>query len=70
MDMNGAYEAKVRAWCPDAEIVYDLFHVVMKYGREVIDPVCRAEAKRAERDSRARKVIKGSCWLLFPGIPR
>jgi len=30
MDMNGAYEAAVRARCPDAEIVYDLFHVVMK----------------------------------------
>lgn len=65
MDMNGAYEAAVRAWCPDAAIVYDLFHVVMKYGREVIDPVRRAEAKRAEGDRRACKVIKGSRWLLL-----
>lgn len=38
MDMNGAYEAEVKAQCPQAEIVYDLFHVVAKYGREVIDP--------------------------------
>lgn len=65
MDMNGAYETEVRAWCPDAEIVYDLFQVVMKYGREVIDPVRRAEAQRFEDDNRARKVIKGSRWLLL-----
>lgn len=35
MDMNGAYEQEVRAQCPQAEIVYDLFHVVVKHGREV-----------------------------------
>ena len=39
MDMNGAYEEEVRAQCPQAEIVYDLFHVVAKYGHEVIDRV-------------------------------
>ena len=65
MDMNGAYEVEVRTWCPDAEIVFDLFHVVMKYGREVIDPVRRAEANRAEGDRHSRKVIKGSRWLLL-----
>ena len=37
MDMNGAYEAEVKAQCPRAKIVYDQFHVVAKYGREVID---------------------------------
>jgi transposase len=39
MDMNGAYEAEVRAQCPQAEVVFDQFHVVAKYGREVIDRV-------------------------------
>lgn len=38
-DMNGAYEEEVRDQCPLAEFVCDLFHVVVKYGREVIDRV-------------------------------
>ena len=36
MDMNGAYEEETRAQCPNAEIVFDLFHVVAKYGRQEI----------------------------------
>jgi transposase len=34
MDMTTAYEEEVRAQCPNAMVVYDLFHVVAKYGRE------------------------------------
>ena len=64
MDMNGAYEAEVKAHCPQARIVYDLFHVVAKYGREVIDKVRTAEAKR-QTNRRERQVIKGSRWLLL-----
>ena len=37
MDINGAYEAEVKAHCPQAEIVYDFFHVEVKYGSEIID---------------------------------
>lgn len=65
MDMNGAFEVEVRAHCPHVAIVYDLFHVVAKYGREVLDPVRRDEAKRVAADNAARKVIKGSRWLLL-----
>ena len=65
MDMNGAYEQEVRAQCPNAEIVYDLFHVVAKYGRAVIDRVRVDEANRLRDDKQARKVIKGSRWLLL-----
>ena len=36
MDMSAAYEEEVRERCPKAKIVWDLFHVVAKYGREVI----------------------------------
>jgi transposase len=43
MDMNAGYEREVRQHCPQAAIVFDLFHVVAKYGREVIDRVpCRS----------------------------
>jgi transposase len=65
MDMNPAYEEEVRAQCPQAVIVYDLFHVVAKYGREVIDRVRVDEAARARRNPAARKVIKGVRWLLL-----
>ena len=65
MDMNGAYAEEVHAQCPQAEIVYDLFHVVAKYGREVIDRVRVDEANRLRADKRARRVIKGARWLLL-----
>lgn len=47
------------------EIVFDLFHVVAKYGREVIDRVRIDEANRLREDKPARKVIKGARWLLL-----
>lgn len=73
MDMNGAYEEEVRHQCPDAAIVFDLFHVVAKYGREVIDRVRVDEANRLRHDKPARKVVKGSRWLLLrnrENVPR
>jgi transposase len=65
MDMNGAYEEEVRAQCKNAQIVYDLFHVVAKYGREVIDRVRVDEANRLSGDKKARKVVKSARWLLL-----
>lgn len=64
MDMNGAYEAEVRAQCPQARVVFDQFHVVAKYGREVIDEVRTQEAAR-QHGRREREVVKGSRWLLL-----
>ncbi|CAG9175256.1 ISL3 family transposase ISGme5 [Cupriavidus laharis] len=65
MDMNTAYDLEVRMHCPHAEVVYDLFHVVAKYGREVIDRVRVDEANRLRGDKAARKVVKSSRWLLL-----
>jgi len=65
MDMNASYEMEVKHHCPQAEVVYDLFHVVMKYGREVVDRVRVDEANRLRHDKPARKVVKGSRWLLL-----
>lgn len=53
------------AHCPQAAIVYDLFHVVAKYAREVIDRVRVDEANRLRGNTAARKVIKGARWLLL-----
>lgn len=64
MDMNGAYEAEVKAQCPQAHVVFDGFHVLAKYGREVLDEVRSQEA--AKQQSRGdRELIKGSRWLLL-----
>ena len=72
MDMNGAFETEVRAQCPHAAIVYDLFHVVAKYGAEVIDRVRVDETNRISRaapdnprTTAARRVMKGTRWLLL-----
>lgn len=72
MDMSEAYEAETRAHCPKVTIVYDLFHVVAKYGREVIDRV-RVDATNRVARARghdaatraARRVVKGARWLLL-----
>lgn len=65
MDMNAGYAEEVRARCPEAEIVYDLFHVVAKYGREVIDRVRVDEANRLRHDRPARRLVKSARWLLL-----
>jgi len=65
MDMNAAYALEVRRHCPNAQIVYDLFHVLAKYGREVIDRGRIDEANRLRADRPARRLIKGSRWLLL-----
>ncbi|AKK23963.1 ISL3 family transposase [Pandoraea oxalativorans] len=65
IDMTTAYELEIQAHCPRAEIVYDLFHVVAKYGREVIDRVRVDQANQLRQDRPARRVIKSSRWLLL-----
>src|SRR5690606_38087325 len=65
MDMNTAYDLEVKQHCPNAEVVYDRFHVVAKYGREVIDRVRVDEANRLRDDKPARRVVKTSRWLLL-----
>jgi transposase len=65
IDMSRSYTEEVKAQCPNAKLVYDLFHVVAKYGREVIDRVRVDEANRLRHDKPARKVVKSSRWLLL-----
>ncbi len=65
MDMSAAYGEEVRARCPNAEVIYDLFHVIAKYGREVIDRVRVDEANRLRADRSARHLVKSARWLLL-----
>ncbi|MAS10782.1 ISL3 family transposase [Endozoicomonas sp. G2_2] len=65
MDMNTAFDLEVRAHCPNALVVYDLFHVIAKYGREVVDRVRVDQANALRHDAPARRVVKRSRWLLL-----
>ncbi|HZX28980.1 MAG TPA: ISL3 family transposase [Telluria sp.] len=65
MDMNTAFDLEVQQHCPNARVVYDLFHVIAKYGREVIDRVRVDEANRLRDDRPQRKVVKRARWLLL-----
>lgn len=73
MDMNPAFAAEVAAHCPQAALVYDLFHVVAKYGREVLDRIrvdetnqlAKAAGPHRPRIRAQRRVIKGTRWLLL-----
>ena len=65
MDMNTAMDLEVQHHCVQARVVYDLFHVVAKFGREVIDRVRVDQANQLRHDRPARKVVKRSRWLLL-----
>ncbi len=65
MDMNTAMDREVQHHCSQARVVYDLFHVVAKFGREVIDRVRVDQANQLRHDKPARKVVKRSRWLLL-----
>jgi len=65
MDMNTAFDLEVRQHCPQAEVVYDLFHVVARYGRDVIDRIRVDQANALRHDKPARQVPKQSRWLLL-----
>lgn len=73
MDMSPAFAAEVQAHCPQAALVFDLFHVVAKYSREVLDRIrvdetnklAKAAGPNRPKVRAQRRVIKGARWLLL-----
>lgn len=65
MDMNTAFDLEVKYHCRRAKVVYDLFHVIAKYGREVIDRVRVDEANRLREDKTGRQYVKRARWMLL-----
>ncbi len=61
IDMSPAYQKGVEENLPNAEIVYDKFHVVAQVNGAV-DQVRRAEAR--EGDAPAKEQLKKSLWLF------
>jgi transposase len=62
VDMWDPFIAATRKYCPQAEIIYDKFHVVQAYGR-LIDKVRNREAERAAKEE--KDVFKGSKYILL-----
>lgn len=62
IDMWQPYIQAVRRWCPQADIVFDLFHVVKAFN-QVIDEIRNEEFRRA--DGNDRRALKGSKYLLL-----
>ena len=65
MDMNTAYDLEVRQHCQNAQVVYDLFHVIAKYGREVVSRVRVNAANQVRHDKPASRAVKRAHWLLL-----
>ena len=58
MDMNSAFDLEVKQHCPQAEVVYDLFHVVARAMAEGWTmPEWSGDALK-KSDKPARKVVK------------
>ena len=66
LDMGPAYIAAVQKSLPNADIVFDRFHVMQMFSKVITD--CRnAEFKAAKTlgDLTGQQMIKGSLWLLL-----
>lgn len=65
LDMWEAFVNRIQQHCPQAQIVFDLFHLVKGFG-QVVDEVRREEYRKAHKQDRA--VIKGSRYLLLSNV--
>lgn len=62
IDMWEPYIQCVRRWCKNADLVFDLFHVVKAFN-EVIDKIRNEEFRKAKQDE--RDILKGSKYLFL-----
>jgi transposase len=62
IDRNGAYAAAIQEHLPDADIVYDKFHLISNLGKAV-DEVRRTEYREASAEM--KNVIKGQRFNLL-----
>ena len=65
IDRGGSYKASVKEHLPDADIVYDKFHIIANYN-EVIDKIRRREWRQAQEED--KPFIKGQRFNLFMNV--
>lgn len=65
IDRGGSYKASVKEYLPDADIVFDKFHIIANYN-EVIDKIRRREWRKAEDED--KPFIKGQRFNLFMNV--
>ena len=63
IDMSPAYYAAVRENQPQAEVVFDHFHVIKLYNEKLSD--LRRDLYREAQGPLEKKVLKGTRWLLL-----
>ena len=63
MDMSGAFQAAVREYLPDAQIVFDHFHLIQLFNEKLSD--LRREVQREAEGPLQKQVLKGTRWLLL-----
>ena len=61
-DMSRAYMGASQAWCPNAVLVLDRFHIV-KALNTAVDEVRKEEWRKAR--GKDKEVVKGLRWLLY-----
>ncbi len=64
IDMWKAYRKSVEKWLPNAEVVFDKFHVVAHLNK-TLDDVRKNEARRLDKDD--GKILKRKRWVLLKG---
>jgi transposase len=62
IDRAGAYQAAIEAYLPNAEIVYDRFHLMMNIN-QAVDEVRRSQWRRAGKQERS--YLKGVRFLIL-----
>jgi transposase len=62
MDMGLAYQCAVKKWLPNADIVFDRFHVMQMYNKALAQ-VRRSQFSKA--DAEGKEMLKGSRYLLL-----
>jgi transposase len=65
MDMWRPYIEVVKQWCPQAQIVFDEFHVLKDYN-EAINDLRRVEYRKANQAG--KKVLQGNRFLLLKNL--
>lgn len=64
MDMWEPYELAVKDYMPNAKIVWDKFHIIKNYVRDVLNRVRIDEAKK-HQSKEEREQWKGSKWIVL-----